>query len=367
VKILQVYKDIHPEVRGGIERYVYDLGTFLASRGHDSGALVAGRRGADSPGEIDGIRIMRARCLGRILSNPVCPGLGRLIAASGADILHFHLPLPSAVLGWLWNGAYGSRPYVVTYHSDIVRQAFLMPLYGPFLKRFLAGADRIFATSDVYAETSPWIRGLPSVRVIPIGTDLSRWGRKEPGERGGYFLFVGRFRRYKGIDVLLDAWSGLDDLELVMVGGGPLLPEVAARVRSEGLRVRILTDLPDEDLVSLYRGARALVLPSTQRSEAFGMVQVEAMASATPVISTDIPTGVPWVNADGVSGIVVQAGSPEAIAAAARRMMDDSVWDVLSNGAVERARTLFDGPSLLEEVERNYSEVLSGWRCVEGS
>jgi rhamnosyl/mannosyltransferase len=358
VKVLQVYKDIHPLVRGGIERYVYDLGTHLARRGHGSEALVAGGSGRTETRVIDGIRVSFARCAGRLLSNPVCPGFGRRIASSDADILHFHLPLPTAVLGWLMNRSYGSRPYVITYHSDIVRQAFLMPFYGPFLRRFLAGADRIFATSETYAGTSRWIGGLPNVAVIPIGTDLDRWRSCRGRDREDYFLFVGRFRRYKGIHVLLDAWESLGDRKLVMVGGGPLLQEVLRRVESGGLPVEVVTDVSDVDLARFYSGARALILPSTQRSEAFGMVQVESMACGTPVISTNLPTGVPWVNSDGVSGMVVEPGSAGAIVDAVQRMMDDDTRDRLSAGAVKRAEELFDGPALLDRVLGHYSEIL---------
>jgi glycosyltransferase involved in cell wall biosynthesis len=362
VKVLQIYKDIHPMVTGGIERYIYDLGTFLVSRGHHSSVLVT-TDGRDSPSTaiIDGIDVMFARCIGRILSNPLCPGLGRLISRSDADILHFHLPLPAAVLGWLFSRSYGSRPYVITYHSDIVRQAFLMPVYGPFLRKFLSGADRIFATSPVYAETSKWIKGLMNVRVIPIGTDPERWVPGDPSEREGYFLFVGRFRKYKGIDVLLDAWASLPDQKLVMVGGGPLLRMVMHRVKSENLSVEVVSDVSDSDLMGFYRKARALVLPSTMRSEAFGMVQVESMACGTPVISTALQTGVPWVNADSVSGMVVDPCNPEAIVTAVRQMLDSDTWERLAAGARHRALSIFDGPALLQKVEQNYSEVLTEW------
>ncbi len=362
MKVLQIYKDIHPMVRGGIERYIYDLGTFLVSRGHQSSVLVAGEDWkSPKTTTVDGMEVIFARCLGRILSNPLCPGFGRRIASSDADILHFHLPLPAAVLGWLFSRSCGSRPYVVTYHSDIVRQAFLMPVYGPFLRRFLSGAERIFATSRAYAETSKWIKGLHNVRVIPIGTDLERWEQGDPPEREGYFLFVGRFRKYKGIDVLLDAWASLPDQRLVMVGGGPLLPMVMRRVKSENLSVEVVSDVSDSDLAGFYRKARALLLPSTMRSEAFGMVQVESMACGTPVVSTSLPTGVPWVNADSVSGIVVEPGNPEAIVDAVRRMLDQDTWESLAAGARHRAASMFDGPALLQRVEGNYSEVLAEW------
>jgi len=324
--------------------------------------LVAGSPGGVKMKILDGMRIISARCLLRILSNPLCPGFGKHISRSDADIIHFHLPLPTAVISWLLNGKFGSRPYVVTYHSDIVRQAFVMPFYGPFLKKFLRKADRIIATSRAYVESSRWIRDLPNVSVVPIGADPGKFKVGRPDEREDFFLFVGRFRKYKGIGVLLDAWRSMPDHRLTMVGGGPLLPMMRKRIESENLNVSIVTDASDDVLAALYGSALALILPSTLRSEAFGMVQVEAMFCGTPVISTSIDTGVPWVNKDSVSGLTIEPGDSTALVSAVGRILDDDEWSRLSQGARERAVTLFDGPKLMSRIEGICIEVLDDWQ-----
>ncbi|OPL18476.1 MAG: hypothetical protein AVO35_03870 [Candidatus Aegiribacteria sp. MLS_C] len=361
MRIVQVYKDVHPFVRGGIERYVHDLSAFLAGRGHDVTVLVAGRGGRRR--ELSGFTVLEYPCLCRVLSNPVSPGLGAVLGSTAADVFHFHLPLPSAVMAWSMSGY--REPYAATYHSDIVRQAFLMPFYGPFLRRFLRRAGRVLATSPAYRDTSIYLSGLDNVSVVPIGVDLAHF-RPSGRPSEGYALFVGRFRGYKGIEVLMEAWRNLPGRRLVMVGGGPLEGRIRSITEDSGMKIELRGELEDDQLLETYRGASFLVLPSTMRSEAFGMVQVEAMACGVPVISTGIPTGVPWVNMHGVSGLVVPPGDPEALADAVRSMEDPATRDSLSAGALERARGTFDSRSLFAEVEELLIEVADEVRGGRG-
>ncbi|NLP04744.1 glycosyltransferase [Candidatus Fermentibacteria bacterium] len=359
MKVLEVYKDVWPPVRGGIERYIHDLGLFLTSRGHRVSVLTASR----SPGfsarttTVEGMTVTEAPCLCRILSNPVCPGLGRAISGAGQDVTHFHHPLPAATLSWY----FGRRtvPHVVTYHSDIVRQAALVPFLGPFIREFLGKASSVLATSPPYVESSPFLRGLGNVRVVPPGVDTGFF-TPGGGEPGDYFLFVGRFRSYKGIPVLLEAWSLLGGQRLVMVGGGPLEGAVRKRIAAGRLDVELAGEVDDERLRSLYRGARAFILPSTARSEAYGMVQLEAMACGTPVISTSLATGVPWVNRHMESGIVVPPGDPAALAGAVTAMLDDELRARLARGALERCLSEFGQArsfSMVEEALRDAAGV----------
>jgi len=360
LRIIEVYKDVHPYVRGGIERYVHDLSAFLASLGHDVTVLAASDGLPDGGSvRLEGFAVEGYPCAGRLLSTPIAPGLSDILRKSEADVFHFHLPLPTAVMSWILSGS--RTPYVVTYHSDIVRQAFLLPFYGPFLRRFLGRAEKVLATSPVYAGSSRWLSGLSNVEAIPIGADTEFFNpgdKTDCAEDSEYFLFVGRFRSYKGIHVLLDAWRMMPDLPLVLAGGGPLRSQILQTASSHKLNIRLVDDPSDEELVRLYRGATSLVLPSIHRSEAFGMVQVEAMACGTPVISTDLSTGVPWANRNGVSGIVVPPGDPEALSDAVRSMTEPSLRGRLASGALERALTYFNAPELLSRVEEALRNAL---------
>lgn len=348
MKVLQVYKDVFPEVTGGIERYVHDLSVFLAGRGHQVEIAVAG--GGDR--SVDGVPVHGVPEICRILSNPLVPGLSRYLNGTTADAVHFHLPLPSAVTAWLGSGNSGGKPWIVTYHSDIVRQAFAMPFYAPILRRFLQGASAVLATSETYAGTSPYLRDLSNVEVVPIGVDPGLFTPAEKPSRD-YFLFVGRFRKYKGISTLLESWRLQDHPPaLVMAGGGKMEKEVLSFAAGNSLPITVRSDVSDPELRELYGNARALILPSTQRSEAYGMVQLEAMACGTPVISSDLPTGVSWLNVHGTTGLHFATGNPQSLADAVRLMdNDDEFRERAGMAARNRALTMFDSKTLFGKVE----------------
>ena len=357
MKILQIYKDVHPFKRGGIERYVHDLSKYLAGRGHDVNVLVAGNAAGGPQGNVSGFSITRYPYIFRILSNPISLRLRKILKTIPADIVHFHTPLPIAVISWLLSGR--DIPYVVTYHSDIVRQAVFLPVYGPFLRKFLTGAGKVIATSPVYRKNSKYLSELTNTEVVPIGSDPDVFKPSETTGNGNYVLFAGRFRKYKGIEVLLNAWKVFPDKQLLMAGGGPLENTVRKRIQMDNLNVKIVKDPSDSELVGLYQRARCLVLPSTLRSEAFGMVQTEAMACGIPVISTSLPTGVSWVNLDNETGLIVPPGDPLSLADAVRKMDDPSIHAKLSRGALERAKQHFNAKELFSRIESLLEEAVN--------
>jgi len=348
MKILQVYKDVFPEVNGGIERYIHDLSVFLHQRGHRMQILVAG--GGNRI--VSGMEVFGIPSPGRVLSNPIAPGYSRFFFDTDADVVHFHLPLPTAVIAWSLVRESHRKPYVVTYHSDIVRQSFVMPVYGPILKSFLRGARKVIATSEKYIATSPILRCIDNAEAIPIGVDIDRFTPSVRSERRKY-LFVGRFRRYKGIFVLLEAWRMMQNPpELILAGGGKLSGSVRDYIQTNNLPVTLLTDVTDEELIALYQNARALILPSIQRSEAFGIVQVEAMACGTAVISSNLPTGVSWVNSHEETGLLFTPGSPQALCQAIQQFEESGEKrECMYRKARDRAESLFNSTDLFARVE----------------
>ena len=348
MKILQVYKDVFPEVNGGIERYIHDLSLFLNSRGHTVQILVAGggRR------QIGTLEVEGVWSPFRILSNPVAPGYTRFLEQTDADVVHFHLPLPSAVTAMSAIRKKLRKPYVVTYHSDIVRQAFLMPFYGPVLRRFLTGAAGVIATSDNYIRSSEYLRNLSNCESIPIGVNLDIFKPDSKVEKKHY-LFVGRFRKYKGIFVLLEAWKKMNNPpDLILAGGGGLIQRVRENIKLNKLPVSIMSDVSDSELVKLYQGAKALILPSILRSEAYGMVQVEAMACGTPVISSDLPTGVTFINNHNETGLHFATGNSSELTRAVEKLEESHNLRMrLSENALLKAHRLFSGSALFEKVE----------------
>ena len=148
---------------------------------------------------------------------------------------------------------------------------------------------------------------------------------------------------FRSLEVLLDAMDRCDG-SLVIVGEGPLEGALRALVTQKRLAERVVFAgrVPDPDLPAFYQACDVFVLPSIARTEAFGVVQIEAMAAGKPVVSSNLPTGVPWVNQDGISGLVVTPGDPAALGDALRRLLDDgALRGRLGEGARRRAQTMF--------------------------
>jgi len=179
------------------------------------------------------------------------------------------------------------------------------------------------------------VRHAQRIEVIPFGIDLRRYLEADESHstrarllRARYappvILFVGRLVYYKGVEVLLDAMVQCPGT-LIIAGDGPLADTLRDRADSLGIarRVAFTKTLSDEDLLAYFLAADVFVMPSTHRTEAFGIAQVEAMACGLPVVSTDLPTGVPWVNQHGVTGLVVPPADSAALADAIRRLIED--------------------------------------------
>ena len=328
--VLHVGKFYRPHI-GGMETHVEALCRQL-SESMDVRVLVAsnGWRGENSL--IDGVAVTRVPRLISIARAPICPGMVWQIRKSRADILHLHLPNPAGALAVLASGYRGR--FVVTWHSDVVRQRRLVRLYQPLERLLLKQCDAIVASSPAYIASSPILRQYADrCHSIPFGIDAKQFDddrvnrslvsdlRRRFGPR--MILSVGRLVYYKGIQFLIQAMAKVD-AKLVIVGEGPLRADLERQAASNGIadRVIFLGEISDH-LTSYYHACDVFALPSCERSEAFGIVQLEAMACSKPVVNTQIDSGVPFVSVDGVTGITVQPRNPDEIAAALNHLFDN--------------------------------------------
>jgi rhamnosyl/mannosyltransferase len=125
-------------------------------------------------------------------------------------------------------------------------------------------------------------------------------------------------------------------------------------------RVRFLGSVPDQDLPSYYQAAQMFVLPSTQPSETWGAVQIEAMASGLPCICTELGTGTSYVNQDGITGVVVPPREPHALAQAINRLLDnEKERATMGQAALVRARSEFGHTEMIEHTLRLYERLLA--------
>jgi glycosyltransferase involved in cell wall biosynthesis len=337
MKVLQ-FGRFHSSDFGGIERHVATLIGALKGR-VEMDNVVANARWRLEVEPRDGHTIYRVPSLGVVASLALAPGfplfVRRLWQRAGYDIAHLHFPDPlSHLAARLLPRA---AKIAITWHSDIIRQRRLFALYRPFLERFLRRADLVIAATPVHFTSSTQldvVRGSPKCRVVPYGIDAARFAATEAVRAGvarirsrfpdrPVVFAVGRHVYYKGFEFLLRAMAQVD-ATLVLGGTGPLLEEhrrVAARL---GLaRVHFPGRIPDEELPAYYRAADVVCMPSIERAEAFGLVQLEAMASERPLVNCALGTGANFVAPDGVAALTVPPRDPGALAAALNRLLAD--------------------------------------------
>lgn len=332
MRIVQIGKFYPPE-NGGIETVTADLAEGFARRGWRS-EVVAFTKKASEDVVVKGVRIIRKRYAALLSSQPL--GIAWIMAAvrqaRSTDVAIIHAP---NLMGGIVSPFLGRTKAIVYWHSDIINKGVLGWLAKPLETIMLRRADQIWVTSEIYAAGSQSIAPYSDkIRLLPIGIqDAATGPRQDLSDevaaflRGRRFaLSVGRLVPYKGFADLIRAAALLpSDQAIVIAGGGPLQRELAARIEESGMQDRIMLTgrVSDALLRALFAHATLFVLPSNQRSEAYGVVLLEAMAFGLPIVATDIPgSGVSWVAGEGALGPIVPVGSPEALAEAIGRLFD---------------------------------------------
>jgi glycosyltransferase involved in cell wall biosynthesis len=373
LRVLHVGK-YYPPVPGGMERVLQLLCEYERCQ-VDSRVLVASTGRRTRRESWRGVPVVRAASLATVGSVGLSPALAWHLARTPADVTVIHEPNPVALLADAVTLRRG--PLLVYYHSEVVRSRWKYRLaYRPLLARVLDRADRIIVASPAMADTAEQLTGYRhKCVVIPYGID-PRTLAVTPAISGRVvalrrhrtaplLLFVGRLVGYKGADVLIRAMRDVD-AELVIVGDGPLGPSLRqlARDMNVDARVRFAGSVADHELAALYHACDVFVLPSVTRAEAFGMVQIEAMACGKPVVSTALPSGVPWVNRHGETGLVVPPGSAEALGAAIRSLLDDDALRMrLGQAARIRVAREFNAARMAERTVALYHHVLRTGRA----
>jgi rhamnosyl/mannosyltransferase len=296
-----------------------------------------------------------------------------LIHARASDIIHLHHPNPSAFASYLVSGHRGCL--IVTYHSDVVQQRVLNTIYEPIVSAVLRRAEAIIVSSREYLDSSPMLRRYAGrCAVIPMAIDPESVADVDPQAvdkvRAAYgdriVLSVGRLVYYKGLEFLIRAMPGIQG-HLLIVGQGPMREALEQEVRRAGVtgRVTFLGHVPDT--TPYYHAAAVFAFPSHLRSEAFGLVQLEAMASGLPIVNTRIPSGVPSVSLDGLTGVTVAPGDPNALAAAINGLLDDPARRrSLGMAGQRRVMERFTLKGMTERTLELYTGALVGTAAATG-
>ena len=361
MKVVHAAK-FYPPVPGGMEAFVQTLAEGTA-REWDSVVVAAHTASRSQEDHVDGVRVLRAGALGVAASVPLCPSLPLALWRERADCIVLHEPNPIAGISVFLHTP--AARLIIWHHSDLVRPWWAIPTYGRLQRALYRRADCVIVSNPVLAERSPLVRCARRVAVIPHGVDLPRYAsltndqlalayRLRTDLHGPRFLFVGRFVYYKGIDVLIDAMAQCAGT-LILVGDGPLqnqLRQQVARLHLES-RVVFAGSVPDAELPAYYHASDVFVLPSVAESETYGLVQIEAMASGVPVISTNLPTGVPWVNQDRITGLVVPPRDVAALAQALNTLgVNASLCRTFGENGRRRAETVFSRADTVRTFRR---------------
>lgn len=371
MKVLHVYRTYYPDPPGGLQEAVRQICFSTQPLGVENTVFTLSPH--PHPARIERPEAQVVRC--RSWAAPASCDLGGLAALATfrklvqeSDLVHYLFPWPFADL---LREAAPRKPSVLTYISDIVRQRWLGRLYEPLLWRTMRSMDAIVSNVPDYAAHSP-VLSRPELqqrlRFIPLGIAetactsaadphiLERLGLRE-GEP--FVLFIGVLRYYKGLHTLLQACAQTQG-RVVIAGSGPEQASLLAQADALGLKNTVFAGwITDAEKTALLRACRALVLPSHLRSEAFGMVLVEASLHGKPMISCEIGTGTSYVNLHGETGLVVAPEAPAALAQALNQLLrDPALAQRLGSAARRRYEQLFSGAQLGQAYTQLYRQVL---------
>ena len=323
-------------------------------------------------------RLIAVKALAKLAGTMIAPSmprrLRRLIREESYDLIHVHHPDPMAALALFLSGYKGK--VVLHWHSDILSQKFFLAFYRPLQNWLIRRADLILGTTPVYVEQSPHLAAARALHkridYLPIGVRPLRRASSDPAladqvrrlraELGGRRIIfsLGRLIPYKGYDTLIEAAALLpDDCVVVIGGGGPLEAQLRGKVAAMGLedKVKLLSRVPDGELDAWFNACELFCMSSVWKTEAFGIVQIEAMSLGKPLVATRIPeSGVSWVNEEGVSGLNAEPGNPRSLASCIISVLEDA--GRYSRGSEERYAANFTYGKMIERCKDFYREIL---------
>ncbi|MBR6423445.1 MAG: glycosyltransferase [Bacteroidales bacterium] len=380
MKILQLGK-FYP-IRGGVEKVMWSLTFALAERGVACDMLCAMLREDNFDAdhamlaeETPEARVIKLGPDNRIICVPaltkkaktmLSPAMVRWLRRHAAeyDIIHIHHPDPMAALALRLSGYKGR--VILHWHSDIVSQKILLAFFRPLQSWLVKRAELIIGTTPVYLRESRALKDVQDkTTCVPIGISPVYFDSREAEQfratlPGKTLVFaLGRLVPYKGFGTLVAAAQYLSSDYVILIGGeGPQRDTLQKQINSLGLqnKVHLLGYVETWELPALFGACDIYVMSSQMKTEAFGIVQIEAMSCGKPVVATTIPqSGVSWVNQDGVSGLNVPPGDPEAIARAIVTICSDpDVYLQFAAGAMERFETYFTSRVMIDKIINIY-------------
>ena len=367
MKVVQINKLYFPWL-GGVETVVKQIAEGIAIKGVDSQVIaVNGKKEKKaSVSKLNNVTVVKSKLNFFFGAQPVSFSLIKILKKSEADIIHLHLPNPFGVFCYLLSKPKGKL--LITYHSDIVKQRVLKFFYKPLLNIILKKADKIVATSQNLVNSSLILtKYKEKIVIIPLGINPEDYTIDEEilsemkikyGER--FLLAIGRLVEYKGFEYLLKALPKVPDEKLYIIGDGKLKDHLNEIIKDKGLneRVTILKPFPFENLKAMMKLSKMFIFPSISNNEAFGIVQLEAMYFGNPVVSSDLPTGVTFVNQHEKTGLVTRKCDSDSIASAINKLLNEpELYNLISDNNRKYVCNNFSEEKMINSYLKVYEEL----------
>jgi glycosyltransferase involved in cell wall biosynthesis len=382
MKIAMLTPFFYPHT-GGTEKYVKDLSLALIQAGHEVTVISNNLpRNKNAPAQeiMEGIKVIRLPAILLFSYLPVSWAFN-LKMLEGYDIVHVHVPAVSfarAVAGKI------KQPVVVTYHCDITlfekyfgfpiphgltkMVEFFADLYARYI---MSKVDAYYNTTETYAKTSPVMKHFP-IRAIPIGIFhdkidkmQKKLGLKLNKKKKTQILFLGRLAGNKGCHYLVQAMPEIlekfPETKLIICGEGQEKRHILGLIKKYGIQksVEMYGIVDFAKLVELFYASLVYVFPSTDRLEAFGIVQLEAMSNYTAIVASDIP-GPNAVMDIGKTGLLVPKKDFQAIADSVMALLADPERAIEMGKAGRRlVETKYDWKVIAKQVVNLYNEALA--------
>lgn len=365
-KILHVYKHAKPDTFGGIEGVIETLVTNSKAGFEQVDVIGCVKSGGARTFKHKSHNVHLFKTVFSIGSTPF--SLQMAVWAwknfRNYHFIYLHYPFPFGDLLALLCKKHAKL--LVMYHSDIVSQPlFLRAIYRPLEKLMLHLANRIVATSPQYAATSKNLKNnRKKLEIIPIGVeDVSKHPRNVPALsfdfEASFFLFIGQFRRYKGLQSLLEA-APIVKGNILIVGISSLEASKKQLFVDRNLdNVTFAGKLTEQEKHYCLSKCQGLVLPSNKRSEAYGVCLVEAAAFGVPLVTCEINTGTSFVNLHGITGFVVEKDNSTSLAFAMNKILHDPQLQAsLGSGARHHYELNFRARSMVSKHKKLLDKIV---------
>jgi glycosyltransferase involved in cell wall biosynthesis len=374
MRILQLGR-FYPPSFGGIQNVIYEITTGLNCSGVHCDVLCSNDKNLYEVSKYDGYQVLRTRSYGTYFSTSITLQMISKLneIKNNYDIISVHFPDPMAVVALLM-----TRPkakIVIHWHSDVIKQKYLLKLFEPFQNWIIGKANLVIGATINHIEGSDQRDKMVfKSNIIPYPFDTNYLLNcvnsellKELKEKynGKKIVFgMGRLVYYKGFEHLIDAAKYLSDDYMILIGGqGVLKEKLKEQIRSNNLegKVELLGAIPQNDLGTYYEICDVFCLPSTYRSEMYGIVQLEAMSFGKPVVSTKLKrSGVSNVNIDNVTGMCVKVADSSEIGNAIKLITNEPErYKKYSINAKNRVSDVFEKSIIIKKLIDTYSELLA--------